>query len=163
MTTPRTRFVDLEAASRSGATRLLWLALLVGSGAGCAGANAEQALADRVDAAIAPLVARHEFSGAVVLARGGRVVYQRGFGLANHAAALAFTPDTPADGGSLAKTFTAAGVWWLAHEGRIDADAPVTPPISPGGQAPTPAARRSPARSSRPASSRSSSAASARR
>lgn len=46
-------------------------------------------------------------------------LYQRG------AAALAFTPDTPADGGSLAKTFTAAAVWWLAHEGRIDPDAPV--------------------------------------
>ena len=84
-----------------------------------------RALADRVEALVVPLVAANEFSGAIVMERGGQTVYARGFGLANHAAALAFTPDTPADGGSLAKTFTAAGIWWLAHEGRIDLDAVV--------------------------------------
>jgi len=84
-----------------------------------------RALTDRVDALVAPLVDAHEFSGAIVMARGGRVVYARGFGMANHAAGLGFTPDTPADGGSLAKTFTAAGLWWLAHEGRVDLDAAV--------------------------------------
>jgi CubicO group peptidase (beta-lactamase class C family) len=83
------------------------------------------ALADRVDSLLAPLVAAHEFSGAIVMARNGQTLYARGFGLANHAAQLSFTPDTPADGGSLAKTFTAAGVWWLAHEGKVDLDAAV--------------------------------------
>jgi CubicO group peptidase (beta-lactamase class C family) len=94
--------------------------------AGCATPAHDPALEQRVEAAIAPLVAAHEFSGAIVLARRGQVVYQRGFGLANQAAVVAFTPDTPSDGGSLAKTFTAAGLWWLAHEGRIEIDAPVT-------------------------------------
>ena len=61
-----------------------------------------------------------------MLARRGTIVYQRGFGMANHAAGLAFTPNTPSDGASLAKTFTAAGLWWLAHEGRVEPDAPVT-------------------------------------
>lgn len=83
-------------------------------------------LVQRVDAVVAPLVAAHEFSGAIVLMRRGQTLYQRGFGMANHAAGLPFAPDTPSDGGSLAKTFTAAGVWWLAAEGRIDLDAPVT-------------------------------------
>ena len=82
-------------------------------------------LASRVDALVAPLVSAHEFSGAIVLMRSGEVVYRRGFGMANHAAGVPFTPDTPSDGGSLAKTFTAAGVWWLATEGQLDLDAPV--------------------------------------
>lgn len=84
-----------------------------------------RAMSDRVDGLVAPLVAANEFSGAIVLARGGKAVYARGFGMANHAAGIAFTADTPADGGSLAKTFTAAGIWWLAHEGKIELDAAV--------------------------------------
>ena len=94
--------------------------------AGCAGLPADGDLAARVDALLAPRVAAREFSGAVVLTRRGEVVYERGFGMANHEAGVPFTPDTPTDGGSLAKPFTAAGVWWLAQEGRIDLDAPVT-------------------------------------
>lgn len=94
--------------------------------AGLAGSAVGESLQSRTDALIAPLVAANEFSGAVVLTRRGEVVYQRGFGIANHAAGAAFTPDTPADGASLAKTFTAAGLWWLVHEGRIEIDAPVT-------------------------------------
>jgi CubicO group peptidase (beta-lactamase class C family) len=91
--------------------------------AGCSGEH--QALADRINAVMEPLVAAHEFSGAVVMTRKGRIIYQRGFGMANHAANVSFTPETPADGGSLAKTLTAAGIWQLAYEGRIDVDAPV--------------------------------------
>jgi CubicO group peptidase (beta-lactamase class C family) len=93
--------------------------------AACTGGR-YQALAARVDAVMEPLAAANQFSGAVVLTREGEVVYQRGFGMANHAENVPFTPDTPADGGSLAKTLTAAGIWLLAYEGRIDVDAPVT-------------------------------------
>lgn len=91
-----------------------------------AGAAAGESLQARIDALLAPRVAAKEFSGAVVLTRRGEVVYQRGFGIANHAAGAAFTHETPADGASLAKTFTAAGLWWLVHEGKIEIDAPVT-------------------------------------
>lgn len=106
--------------------RLLTGAVCTALLAGPAGAAAGESLQARVDALLAPRVAAKEFSGAVVLTRRGEVVYQRGFGMANHAAGVAFTPDTPADGASLAKTLTAAGLWWLVHEGRIEIDAPVT-------------------------------------
>ncbi len=82
-------------------------------------------LADRVDSLMHPLVAAHEFSGAVVLSRGDSVVYARGFGMANHAAGDRFTPDTPSDAASMAKTFTAAALWLLVHEGRVALDTPV--------------------------------------
>lgn len=105
-----------------------WLALALGLALmlpGCAHHTSAGDLAARVDALVAPLVDAKQFSGAVVLTRRGQVVYARGFGLAHHAKALPFTPDTPNDGGSLAKTFTAAGLWLLVHEGRIALDVPV--------------------------------------
>ncbi len=80
----------------------------------------------RVDAILAPLVAGHEFMGAVALVRDGKVVYARGAGMADVAAGRAFAPTTPADGGSLAKTLTAAAIWTLVPEGRIAIDTPVT-------------------------------------
>lgn len=105
---------------------LLTVALaLLGLLAGCGRGGDAGSLAARVDALLDPLIAARELSGAVVLARRSEVVYQRGFGMANRAAGVPFTPETATDGGSLAKTFTAAGVWWLAAEGRIDLDAPV--------------------------------------
>ncbi len=118
---------DERARMRSGAARvaIIAAAALAAISAACTGGRYE-ALAERVDSVMEPLVAANEFSGAVVLARKGRIVYQRGFGMANHEAGIPFTPDTPADGGSLAKTLTAAGIWMLAHEGRLDVDAPVT-------------------------------------
>jgi CubicO group peptidase (beta-lactamase class C family) len=86
---------------------------------------AEPRLQAGVAAVVDPLVASSQFSGAVVMMRADRVVFAQGFGLARHEPPLAFTPRTPSDGGSIAKTFTAAGLWWLAHEGRLDVDAPV--------------------------------------
>jgi len=102
------------------------LLLISAFSAGCASVVTDESLSARVDALMAPLVAANEISGAVLLTRRGSVVYQRGFGMANHAADVSFTPDAPADGASLAKTFTAAGLWWLVQEGRIEIDAPVT-------------------------------------
>lgn len=82
-------------------------------------------LSREVAALVEPLVAAHEFSGAVALMRNDRLVYAQGFGQASHEPAVAFTPQTPSDGGSLAKTFTAAGLWWLVHEGRLTMSQPV--------------------------------------
>lgn len=101
------------------------LACALGIGA-CAGVPPPPALVARVDAIVEPRVAAHEFTGAIVLTRRGEVVYRRAFGLANREAGLAFAPDTPSDGGSLAKTFTAAGIALLVAEGRVDLEAPVT-------------------------------------
>ncbi len=80
----------------------------------------------RVDAILAPLVATHEFMGAVAFVRNGTVIHAHGVGMADVAAGRPFTPDTPADGGSLAKTLTAAAVWTLVQERRIAIDTPVT-------------------------------------
>lgn len=71
------------------------------------------------------LEALHErgwFNGAVVLSRGEEEIYARGFGPANVEANVLFTPDTPADGGSIAKTLTAAAVLMLVDQDRLGLD-----------------------------------------
>lgn len=65
------------------------------------------------------------FSGAVVVARWGVVVFEGGWGMANREEGVPFTPDTPADGASLAKTFVAAGLRLLQAEAHLDLDDPV--------------------------------------
>jgi len=101
--------------------------------AGCAG-PAQQApdrLTDRArvavlaDRVIDELVAATGFSGAVVLMRDGTVVHERAVGLAQRDPDRPFTVNTPSDGGSLAKTLTAALLWELAAEGRLSLDDPV--------------------------------------
>jgi CubicO group peptidase (beta-lactamase class C family) len=81
-----------------------------------------QRLQRAADSLLLSLHQRGLFNGAVVLGRGEQEVYARGFGPANLQAGVAFTPDTPADGGSVAKTLTAAAVFMLVKEGRLRLD-----------------------------------------
>lgn len=77
-----------------------------------------------IDAHLRRLHARDAFSGAIVVSEKGRVVYQGALGLADRERAVPFRLDTPVDGGSLAKTFTAAALLALAGEGRLGLDEP---------------------------------------
>lgn len=95
--------------------------------AGCASApSAVEGVRARADRVVQELVASTGFSGAVVLMRDGQVVYEAATGLAQRDPDRPFTVDTPSDGGSLAKTLTAAAVWELAAEGRLSLDDRVT-------------------------------------
>jgi CubicO group peptidase (beta-lactamase class C family) len=105
---------------------LRWLApLVLALAAGCSTTPPAhvEVEADRV---LQALVSSAGFSGAVVLMRDGHVVYERAVGLAQRSPDRPYTTDTPSDGGSLAKTMTAAAVWELAAEGRLSLDDTVT-------------------------------------
>ena len=82
-------------------------------------------IAERTGALMRDLADRNLFQGAVVIGRAGRIEYAAGFGFADRERQVPFTPDTPNDGGSIAKTFTAASLLMLASEGRINLEAPV--------------------------------------
>lgn len=80
--------------------------------------------AAKVDRLFRNLHQRGLFDGAVVVADDRGVLFERGYGFANAERGVRFTPDTPADGGSLAKTFTASLVLMLADEGMLHLDLP---------------------------------------
>lgn len=100
--------------------RLLALVLL--AAAACPAAAAEPA---GLHDALTKLAREGRFSGAVVVRGAEGVRFARGYGWADPFEKRAFTPDTPADSGSLAKPVTAAAVLLLARERKIDLDAPV--------------------------------------
>jgi CubicO group peptidase (beta-lactamase class C family) len=103
------------------ARRFLFIAALALTGC----AAAPPPVAGPADALMRDLAGRDRFQGAVVMGHGGRIDYAAGFGFADVAQQVPFTPDTPTDGASIAKTFTAAGVLMLVAEGRLDLEAPV--------------------------------------
>jgi len=97
--------------------------------AGCAGVPAMPpvlSLQARADAVLNEVHTGSDFAGAVVLMRDGQVVYEKAVGLAQRDPDRPFTTRTPSDGGSLAKTLTAAAVWELVAEGRLSLDDRVT-------------------------------------
>ena len=63
--------------------------------------------------------------GVIAVARGGKLVFARGYGRANLETGTPATPDTVFRIGSLTKQFTAAAVLLLAQDGRLRIDDPV--------------------------------------
>jgi CubicO group peptidase (beta-lactamase class C family) len=65
------------------------------------------------------------FSGAVLVARDGRILLDQGYGLANREWNIPNDGDTKFRLGSLTKQFTAVAVMLLNQQGKIDLDAPI--------------------------------------
>lgn len=95
---------------------VLTFALAVRVGAQ-AGDEAPPPLPDRLDAAVRAH-AEADFVGAVLVARGGRVLLRRGYGRADRKE-VAATPTTLFDVASVSKQFTAAAVLRLEADGRL--------------------------------------------
>lgn len=82
------------------------------------------ALAD-VDAVMGRYVQDGGPGCAVSVAKGGKVEFAKGYGLASLEHGVPITARTAFYAGSVSKQFTAAAITLLANEGRIDLDAPV--------------------------------------
>ncbi len=65
------------------------------------------------------------FSGSVLVARDGRIVLDRGYGLANREWLIPNASDTRFRLGSITKQFTAVAIMILNERGLVDLDAPV--------------------------------------
>jgi CubicO group peptidase (beta-lactamase class C family) len=83
------------------------------------------ALAEAIDARAAGRAAEDRFSGAILVAQGGRVLFQKAYGLADRAGARPNTLDTQFRFGSMGKMFTAVAIMQLVEKGRIDLGAPI--------------------------------------
>ena len=69
---------------------------------------------------------RFGFSGAVLVARGGRVLLHKGYGFADKSRGLPVMTETVFDIGSITKQFTAAAVMKLESQGKLSTTDPIS-------------------------------------
>lgn len=86
---------------------------------------ADGAVAQAIDRQLTDAAVNRGFGGAVVIEVRGKVVLKGGWGLANRATGVQFTADTPAQIGSITKTFTGLLAAQLITEGKLDPNAPL--------------------------------------
>ncbi len=83
------------------------------------------ALIQAVDERAASRAAKDQFSGAILVAQRGRVLFQKAYGLADRALRKPNRLDTQFRFGSMGKLFTAIAIMQLVEQGKIDLQAPV--------------------------------------
>ncbi len=66
------------------------------------------------------------FSGAIIVAKDGKVVLAKGYGLANREKQIPFTPETVSSIGSITKQFTAAAILELEMQGKLKVSDPIS-------------------------------------
>ena len=76
-------------------------------------------VAAQADRYLTARTALGRFSGAVLIARGDRVIFRKGYGYADVEARRPFTPETPHDIASVSKMFTAMAALELRDRGRL--------------------------------------------
>ena len=81
--------------------------------------NTRSTLDAEIDAYFAPLVRSRDFAGAVLVARGDRVLFEKGYGLASAELDVPNSPATVFRIASITKTFTAAAIVMLVERGAV--------------------------------------------
>jgi CubicO group peptidase (beta-lactamase class C family) len=72
------------------------------------------------------LAAADRFSGTALVAKDGKPIFRRAYGLANREWKIAATPETEFRLGSITKQFTAAAILQLAEQGKLSLDDPIS-------------------------------------
>jgi CubicO group peptidase (beta-lactamase class C family) len=98
------------------------VALAVISILGFASQSHSQSLSSRLDALVNDYVANQQFMGTVLVAEKGKVVFVKGYGLADVEKNIPNTPDTKFMIGSITKQFTAMLVTQLVEKGKLKPD-----------------------------------------
>lgn len=87
-------------------------------------ALADEATATTIETTMANQMTSLNIDGAVLVAEGGKVIHQAGFGYANREWAIDNTPETRFRIASMTKSFTAVLIMQLVEAGQIDLDRP---------------------------------------
>jgi CubicO group peptidase (beta-lactamase class C family) len=104
----------------------LWLPTLASAQPVRAIRNAkEQTMEAQVDAYIKPYLELKAFNGAVLIARKGKVLLSKGYGMANYELDAPNTPQTKFHLASVSKTFTAAAIMLLEERGLLSVSDPL--------------------------------------
>jgi D-alanyl-D-alanine carboxypeptidase len=83
------------------------------------------ALLRAIEARAAERTAHDQFAGAILVARNGRVLFQKAYGLADRAHRTPNRLDTQFRFGSMGKMFTIVSIMQLVEQGKIDLEAPI--------------------------------------
>ncbi len=89
-------------------------------------AQSEPNLEAQVDAYVKPYVETGNFSGAILIARQGKVLFSKGYGMANREWAIPNTPETRFQIASVSKPFTAAAIFMLQQQGKLSIQDPLS-------------------------------------
>ncbi|WP_159699272.1 serine hydrolase [Massilia sp. 9I] len=87
---------------------------------------AEQGLAGRIDAAIAPYFKADAPGATVIVVKDGKTVLRRAYGMADTSKNIDMTPEMALRIGSLTKQFTATAILMLLEEGKLSLDDDIT-------------------------------------
>src|SRR5258705_3638537 len=79
-------------------------------------------LASKADA----IAQKDDFMGSVLVAKGGKVLLKKGYGMANVELDVPNSPDTKFRLGSITKQFTATAILQLAAQGKLGVDDPAS-------------------------------------
>ncbi|HLZ92266.1 MAG TPA: serine hydrolase domain-containing protein [Candidatus Acidoferrum sp.] len=102
------------------ASRMITAALVLFVGAGARlGATSDEKSAAAVDEVFSDLTKPGSPGCALAVYREGKIIYAKGYGLANIEDKVAITPQTVFDIGSTSKQFTAASVLLLEEQGKL--------------------------------------------
>lgn len=82
--------------------------------------------AGRIDSLMTAVYQRGQFTGAVLVASHGKIIYEKAFGFADRERQRPFTLDTREYIGSISKQMTAMGIMILHDRGKLRYDQPVT-------------------------------------
>jgi CubicO group peptidase (beta-lactamase class C family) len=81
---------------------------------------AQQSLSHRIDSVMTALYNRGQFTGSILVADHGKVIYEKAFGLADREKKIPFTLNTQEYIGSISKQFTAMGIMILKDRDKLD-------------------------------------------
>jgi CubicO group peptidase (beta-lactamase class C family) len=74
----------------------------------------------KIDSFMTAVYGRDQFTGSILVARKGKVIYENAFGLADREKQIPFTTSTGEYIGSISKQFTAMGIMILKERGLLD-------------------------------------------
>ncbi len=78
-----------------------------------------KAIESKVDEYVKPDIDAGGFSGAILMAKAGKVLLSKGYGMANYELGILNTPKTKFQIASISKTFTAAAIMILEERGKL--------------------------------------------
>src|SRR6187551_590822 len=93
-------------------------------------AYGQQAKIDKLDKLISTYAEYGKFNGSVLVAEKGKVIYKKGFGLADMEWNIPNQPDTKHRLGSIMKQFTAMLIMQLVEQGKLKLDVPISTYLS---------------------------------